>query len=94
MAPTWAPTSSSRCVAKGFGFYREHFFTARGVPKYFHDRTYPIDIHCVAQSLITLAAFRGLDPGAEPLAQSVLAWAMEHMWDERGFFYYRVLRFG
>ena len=81
-------------VAKGFGFYREHFFTAGGVPKYFHNRTYPIDIHCVAQSLITLVAFRELDPGAAPLARSVLAWAMEHMWDERGFFYYRVLRSG
>lgn len=79
-------------AAKGFAFYRERFFTAAGAPKYFHDRTYPIDIHSVAQSLITLMAFRGRDPGAGPLAQSVLAWAMKHMWDERGFFYYRVLR--
>jgi len=23
----------------------------------------------------------------------VFQWAMNHMWDERGFFYYRVLRF-
>jgi hypothetical protein len=81
-------------LLKGFAFYREHFFTAGGAPKYFHDRTYPIDIHSVAQSLITLTAFRGRDPGAGPLAQSVLAWAMEQMWDERGFFHYRVLRFG
>ena len=58
------------------------------------DRTYPIDIHCVAQSLITLAAFRGLEPRAERLAQSVLDWAMKRMWDKRGFFYYRVLRAG
>jgi len=27
------------------------------------------------------------------LAHSVFQWAMNHMWDERGFFYYRVLRF-
>jgi len=79
-------------LKKGFAFYVEHFFTARGEPKYFHNRTYPIDSHCVAQSVITLMAFRRLDPRAADLAQSVLAWAMQHMWDEGGFFYYRVLR--
>ena len=79
-------------LRKGFAFYREHFFTPRGEPKYFHDRTYPIDIHCVAQSLITLQAFRDQDPEADALARKVLAWAMARMWDERGFFYYRVLR--
>jgi hypothetical protein len=26
------------------------------------------------------------------LVYSVLGWAMKHMWDSRGFFYYRVLR--
>lgn len=79
-------------LRKGFAFYREHFFTSRGAPKYFHNRSYPIDIHCVAQSIITLMAFRRVDPCADALAQSVLAWALDHMWDERGFFYYRVLR--
>lgn len=81
-------------LLKGFAFYREHYFTASGVPKYFHDRTYPIDIHCVAQSLITLMAFRQLDSRAETLAQAVFSWATKHMRDERGFFYYRVLRSG
>jgi len=46
----------------------------------------------VAQSILTLLAFRDLDPLNVPLARSVFDWAMKHMWDERGFFYYRVLR--
>ena len=79
-------------VRRGFDFYRVHFFREDGAPRYFHDRTYPIDIHCVAQSIITLLAFRGLDPENVRLAHSVFRWAMTHMWDERGFFYYRVLR--
>jgi hypothetical protein len=79
-------------LAKGFRFYRDHFFTSRGEPKYFHDKTYPIDIHSVAQSLITLQAFRDQDADSEELAGAVFAWAIAHMWDERGFFYYRVLR--
>jgi hypothetical protein len=82
----------SECLERGFEFYRTHFFRADGAAKYFHDRTYPIDIHCVAQSLITLAAFRRRDSDNLPLAWSVFDWAMNHMWDDRGFFYYRVLR--
>jgi len=46
----------------------------------------------VAQSIITLILLRDLDPGSVSLARSVLQWAMENMWDDRGFFYYRVLR--
>jgi hypothetical protein len=46
----------------------------------------------VAQSIITLVELQDLDETNIPLAHSVLRWAMEHMWDERGFFYYRVLR--
>ena len=79
-------------LRKGYNFYRRHFFTSGGEARYFHDRTYPIDIHSVAQSLITLHAFRDRDAGARRLADSVLTWAMTHMWDPRGFFYYRVLR--
>jgi hypothetical protein len=79
-------------IRRGFEFYRSHFFREDGAPRYFHDRTYPIDIHCVAQSIITLIALRDLDPGNVSLARSVFNWAMRHMWDPRGFFYYRVLR--
>jgi len=80
-------------IRRGFEFYRAHFFREDGAVRYFHNRTYPIDAHCVAQSIITLLAFRDLDPGNVPLAHSVFRWAMNHMWDDRGFFYYRVLRF-
>jgi hypothetical protein len=79
-------------LRKGYGFYRAHFFGPCGEAKYFHDRTYPIDIHSVAQSLVTLRAFTCLDPDAAGLASRVLGWAMAHMWDKRGFFHYRVLR--
>ena len=79
------------CLRRGFEFYRAHFFREDGAPKYFHNRTYPVDIHCVAQSIITLLAFRDRDPTSVLLARSVCRWAMDHMWDERGFFYYRVL---
>lgn len=81
------------CIRRGFAFYKAHFFRKDGAARYFHNSTYPIDIHSVAQSVITLLAFRDLDPDNVRLAHSVLQWAMNHMWDDRGFFYYRVLRF-
>jgi hypothetical protein len=77
-------------VKKGFEFYRNSFFTPEGIAKYFHDDPYPIDIHCVAQSVLTLATFAG--DANLALARKVLVWAIQHLWDERGYFYYRALR--
>jgi hypothetical protein len=79
-------------VQSGFEFYKSHFIREDGAARYFHDKTYPIDIHCVAQSIITLIEFKRLEPRSDLLARSVFVWAMKHMWDDRGFFYYRVLR--
>ena len=77
-------------LRSGFEFYRGHFFREDGAARYFHDRTYPIDIHSVAQTIITLLALEDLDEGNVALAHSVLSWAMSHMWEERGFFFYQV----
>lgn len=85
-------TDFDSCVRRGFEFYRAHFFRGDGAVRYFHDRTYPIDIHCVAQTIITLLELRDFGRDNAPLASSVLRWAMTHLWDDRGFFYYRVLR--
>ena len=79
-------------IGRGFEFYRTHFFCADGSVRYFHDRKYPVDIHCVAQSIITLMTLKELRPDSVQSARSVLRWALHHMWDDRGFFYYRVLR--
>ncbi|MBZ5723507.1 MAG: hypothetical protein LAP87_00780 [Acidobacteriia bacterium] len=82
------------CLRRGFGFFRAHFFREDGAVRYFSNHTYPIDAHCVAQSIITLLELKDLDPaGNIQLTGSVFRWAMKHLWDERGFFYYRVLRF-
>jgi hypothetical protein len=80
-------------VRRGFEFYRSHFFRRDGAVGYYHDRFYPIDTHCFAQSIITLLDLKDLDPANVQLAQSVFAWARNRMWDDKeGFFYYRILR--
>ncbi len=75
----------------GLGFYRNQFFQDGCVPKYFHDRTYPIDVHCVAQSIITLVDLADLDDSSIELAYSVYDWTMANLWDPRGYFHYRKL---
>jgi hypothetical protein len=89
-----ATTEFDQPIRLGLDYYLGHFLRQDGAARYFHDRTYPIDIHCVAQTIITLVTFDDMHPGTRQLADAALEWAMDHMWDERGFFYYRVLRFG
>jgi len=76
-------------LRRGFDFFRTHFFRKDGAPRYFHDATYPIDIHSVAQSLITLTELRDLGEDNVDLARAVLGWALRNMWDRRGFFYFQ-----
>ena len=85
-------TEFDAAMLGGFQFYREHFFREDGAAKYYHNEVYPIDIHSVAQSILTLDAFGDLDSNNLALARRVSRWALENMWDQRGFFYYRVLR--
>lgn len=87
-----ATTEFDAAIRRGLDFYRRHFFAAGGAVRYFHDRTYPIDIHSVAQSIITLLTFKDVDSDSLLLAHSVLHWSLTHMWNDRGYFYYRVLR--
>ncbi|MBI4534967.1 MAG: hypothetical protein HY708_01725 [Ignavibacteriae bacterium] len=74
---------------KGLAFYKSHFFEDSGLPKYYHTRTYPVDIQCVAQSIDTLARFSRRDPECRGLAEKVAAWAIRNMQDPQGYFYYR-----
>jgi hypothetical protein len=76
-------------MRRGFRYYKDHFFRPDGAPKYYHKAVYPIDIHSVAQSIITLVEFDGPAEGAGPSAPAVLRWAMAHMWDRRGYFYFQ-----
>ena len=79
-------------INKGFSFYLANFFEKDGAPRYYHNKTYPIDIHCVAQSIITLEAFKDTDENNHRLALSVLEWAMNNMWNNEGYFYYQIHR--
>jgi len=80
-------------IRRGFQFYQHTFFTKDNAPRYFDNNSYPIDIHNVAQSIITLLTLKDYGEGSPGLALSVFDWSRTHMWDSQGYFYYQVLPF-
>jgi len=79
-------------IRLGLEFYKDHFFREDGAPRYFHDATYPIDIHSVALSVIALVELKDFAEGNIYLANSVLNWGLKNMWDCRGYFYFQKLQ--
>lgn len=82
-------TSFHANIEKGFEYYIEHFFEPDGCPKYYHNKKYPIDIHCPGQIFVTLARLHKFDE-YRPLAEKVLDWTIKNMQDKKGYFYYQL----
>lgn len=76
-------------IQRGLDFYIRHFFREDGCPRYYHDRTQPVDSQCAAQSIETLSRFADADERCLPLAYRVAAWTIANMQDPDGHFYYR-----
>ncbi|PTX44477.1 hypothetical protein C8P64_0456 [Christiangramia gaetbulicola] len=82
-------TSFKENIKKGFNFYINNFFEGDGTPKYYHDKKYPIDIHCPAQLFVTLSKLNKFDE-CKQLSAKVLNWSIQYMQDKRGYFYYQL----
>lgn len=76
-------------LEKGFHFYICNFFEKEGIPKYYHNQIYPIDIHCPGQLLVTLSRLHKFQQNQE-MAEQVLDWTIRNMQDKRGYFYYQL----
>jgi len=81
--------SFDQALERGYNFYKRSLVCADGVPKYFHNRIYPIDIHACSQAILTFCAFRDRDPEALGLAQRTAEWTMQHMRSSAGTFFYQ-----
>ena len=76
-------------IDKGFNYYINNFFEYNGTPKYYNNKTYPIDIHCPGQLLITLSRLHKISDYKE-LADKVLHWTISNMQNKNGYFYYQL----
>jgi hypothetical protein len=75
-------------LQRGYAFYKKNFLSGDTIPKCYHDSTYPIDVHSVAQSIVTFARLGDVD-----LAKRVAEWAGENMQSKQGYYYYQKQRY-
>lgn len=79
-------------LCQGTDFYLRQLFTKEGKPKITENKVYPIDIHSIAQSLITFNYLA--DIVDKTLVDKVYQYAIREMKDSEGFFYYRKYKYG
>lgn len=79
----------SNQLAKGADFMIKNHFDENHVPKYFHNKQFPIDIHCCGEIFVVLNKL-GLFEQNEQLADDVYLWTIDNMQDRRdGYFYFQ-----
>ena len=82
-------TDFEKNLKTGFDFFVNHFFLEDGIPKYFHDRVFPIDIHSAAQGLVTLTKLKHMHIEAVAKRDRLLQWVIGTMQDQKGYFYFQ-----
>ncbi len=75
-------------IKKGLDYYLNNFFETSGVPKYYHDMRYPIDIHCPGQLFVLTYKFNIFDQSHD-LQKKVANWTINNMQSKKGYFYYQ-----
>jgi rhamnogalacturonyl hydrolase YesR len=76
-------------LKRGLEFYKNNFFEDDGCPKYYHNRKYPVDSQCAAQSIDTLALLSEIDASCLDLSLKVARWTIANMQHRDGHFFYR-----
>jgi hypothetical protein len=77
---------------RGLTYYLDNFFIDKKIPKYYHDKTYPIDIHSPAQLITTLYQTNQLK-NHKDVAHNVFKWTIENMKNSNGTFKYQLKYF-
>lgn len=82
-------SSFSNNINMGLKFYLDNFFESDGVPKYYNNKTYPVDIHCPGQLIVTLNTLN-ISHNSDDLIKKVLFWTIKNMQSKKGYFYYQL----
>ncbi len=81
--------SFEKAFEKGLTYYLTNFFSDDGTPAYYHNKTYPIDIHSPAQLIVTLIKTENAEKNW-PLIEKVLSFTIKNMQSPKGYFYYQL----
>jgi len=74
-------------IDRGYTFYIDNFITKAGAPKFYHNKTYPMDCTSAAQTLLTTIRF-----GDKEIAEQVAQWMIQNMQKPNGSFKFRKFR--
>src|SRR5690606_21609844 len=83
--------SFDRNIKEGLQFYLNNFLLKKGIPKYYHNAVYPIDIHSPAQFVVTLYTLNQIGNNKD-VVDNVLKWVIENMQDKKGYFHYQLTK--
>jgi hypothetical protein len=72
----------------GYEFYFKNFIEETGIPKFYHNKKYPIDCTSASQTILTTLRF-----GDIKTARKVAAWTIENMQNKNGSFYFRKFKY-
>ncbi len=70
-------------IKRGYEFYKRNLFTKDFLPKYYHNKLYPIDIHSYATSIVLFCEFEEVD-----IAKKILDNALNRMYDLKEHYFY------
>jgi hypothetical protein len=81
-------TAFDDAIGRGYSYYERTFFRQSG-PSYYNDRSFPIDIHCCSQAILTFCNFGAEYKAARTRAIEVAAWTLDNMRASDGTFVYQ-----
>lgn len=81
-------------IVKGVDYHLRNHFTDDALPKYTDQSTYPLDIHCFSQAILTFINLKQYVDDHRELIFNILNYTLNNMYDFEGhYFYFRRYRF-
>ncbi|WP_419533003.1 aspartate-semialdehyde dehydrogenase [Endozoicomonas sp.] len=87
-----------QAIKSGYSYYKANFFEPDGTAKYYNNNRYPLDMHSVAQAVLTLLKLSGEDgdaDGDKALADKVISHSLETLYlpEKQRFVYQKTRHF-
>lgn len=76
-------------VKLGYQYWHKNLFLKNGIPKYYSNRVFPIDVHVISQAILTYLDFSSIDSGSRDKAIYLAKWVTDHFQHTDGHFYYQ-----
>ncbi len=80
-------------IKKTYDYWKSHLFTEDFIPKFYHNRLYPLDIQAAAQAIESFSRYSQYEPEAINKAQKVADWTINYMLKKNGSFRYRIYKY-